>query len=374
MAADARPHAPAPELPGAAGRERDLTSAEWRGVQHLLRADRWQPFATAGLLFTLAGGAWWLGFGPGDDAAVLRGSGWALAGLGAAFLAMAMYRSPERPGGKPRRVGSLEGLVRVTGKPARVTVGGVPVVVPQTWAGRLPLGAHVRLEVTPPLGSGGYVDRNRPRLVVSAYDRRLWVANADPAAPSRAPAAPSPAPGARALDRAFAGAPPPRALTEAEHRAVAHHLYREPGPGVMAVVMLCAALMCAWFTVDVLRRGSPGVGVVLAAAAAALAYIAWLLGAPTLRPHPLGRADGYRRAQRLRGRLAFVGLPPRPTIGGVPVVALPITHLADGALVEAEVTPALEDDPRPDRPRIVVAGPRALVRPDSDNDGLALSV
>lgn len=166
----------------------------------------------------------------------------------------------------------------------------------------------------------------------------------------------------------------PRPLTAAEQARVAHFLHRDTGALYFAVPMLGGVGVCAWMTCDSARRGDWMTVAMMAVATGACAVFAWMAMGMALRPHPLGRPTEFWRAQRLHGRLAFPGVPPRPTIGGVRVVSPSLDDLPAGAMVEVDVSPAFTDDPRPERARIVVQGPRVMTWPGArTNEDLATS-
>lgn len=159
------------------GQPRDLATAEWRALERLRHRKRPQ-FVAIGfvpllgalvLAWPLVRGGW---TAAGDPVGTMVGA-LVLAALAALPMAAAFLPQRERPGGKPRRVGRLQGLYNVVGKPARPTVGGVWVVLPDGWT--FDLYEDVDVEITPPLE-----DDPRPaiaRRVVSARAGRLRIAD-----------------------------------------------------------------------------------------------------------------------------------------------------------------------------------------------------
>ncbi len=99
----------------------------------------------------------------------------AIAGL---CVYLAARANPARPDGPLQQVGRLRGLFFVTGKPARLTIDGVTVVLPHAWLGQFAHGEVVDVEITPPLESDPRP--GRARHVVSALGGRLRIAGSGP--------------------------------------------------------------------------------------------------------------------------------------------------------------------------------------------------
>ena len=347
---------------------RDLTSAEWRWLAR--RSARARRAVAAAAAF-----AWCLGSylahraraaASSADARAFAVCAAVAAVLGAVCAVAALRPTFERPGGRARQVGRLRGVLRVGGKPARTSIGGVPVRIPDEWLGQLPLGDPVEVEVTPPIGlDGPWFERNQLRRVVSAYDGRLRIGDLGSGPPAQA-AGPAPPVDEAALARARAAGTRP--LTAQERAAARRRVARSYGP--FFVIVLPAAIVvnvCGW-VLATFWRTLPLFAAVMGAAGVFGGVIVVAVTRSVFRRSWLGRAGDFVRAGRLGGWVATADAPPRTYVAGVRVVLPAFNELPTGQHVELEVTPPLADDSDPKRGRIVVAildGAPSLFDPDA---------
>lgn len=151
-----------------------------------------------------------------------------------------------------------------------------------------------------------------------------------------------------------AGRGPVRDLTDAERTVIARRVAHERWIFLaLAAVPLVPGVALARQAVAADGRGrAPLVigAVVLLAIAAFAAYLG-------LMRSPAREGGRLRRVGALRGLYFVSGKPARSTLDGVTLI-LPPTWLGvfvHGEPADVEITPPLEDDPRPSLPRLVVS-------------------